>query len=99
VWGQQPKLYRETFRMVADVIHNNTCRATMMWSPNIGCAYPFPWGQVYNYCANQTLSAADLDECDANGDGVVGGARHKPREAVRRVVGAHAVSAHAVALS
>ena len=33
-WSQQPSLYRSTFRLFADVIHNYTCGATMLWAPN-----------------------------------------------------------------
>jgi hypothetical protein len=56
---------------VADIIHKYTCRATMLWSPNTGCGYPFAYGQVYSYCSNTTLSPADIAECDVNGDGIV----------------------------
>ncbi len=72
-WGQQPTLYRETFRMVADIIHKNTCRAAMMWAPNNGCGYP--WGSTgpattSGFCAG-AAGRVNMTECDANGDGVV----------------------------
>ncbi len=71
VWGQQPALYREKFRLLANMVHQYTCRATMMWSPNTGCGYPFAHGHPYSRCTRSSLSADDRAECDANGDGVV----------------------------
>lgn len=72
-WGQQPTLYRETFRMVADIIHKNTCRAAMFWAPNNGCGYP--WASSgpatsFGFCAGAG-GPVNMTDCDANGDGVV----------------------------
>lgn len=71
IWGQQPALYREKFRLLADLVHRYTCRATMMWSPNNGCGYPFAWGQSFSRCTWSSASAAERAECDANGDGAI----------------------------
>lgn len=72
-WGQRPSLYREKFRLVASIIHSQTCRATMMWAPNTGCGYPWRYGGASS--ANSHCSGingpANLTDCDANGDGVV----------------------------
>jgi hypothetical protein len=40
-WGQQPILYKRTFRLLADSIHTATTRTAMMWAPNFGLGYPF----------------------------------------------------------
>lgn len=29
--------------MVASIIHNNTCSAQMLWAPNNGYGYPWPF--------------------------------------------------------
>ena len=42
-WGQQPAAYVAAFRMVAAIIHNNTCAAQMLWAPNNGYGYPWPF--------------------------------------------------------
>ena len=31
------------FRIVASIIHNNTCSAQMLWAPNNGYGYPWPF--------------------------------------------------------
>ncbi len=72
-WGQRPSLYREKFRLVASIIHSQTCRATMMWAPNTGCGYPWRWGgasSTNSHCSGIN-GPANLTDCDANGDGVV----------------------------
>ncbi|NLX02280.1 MAG: hypothetical protein GXY40_07095 [Syntrophomonadaceae bacterium] len=33
-WGMQPELYKEKFRLVADVMHRDAPNVAMVWSPN-----------------------------------------------------------------
>lgn len=40
-WGQQPFLYKEKFRLLAQSIHSMTTRSAMLWAPNYGVGYPF----------------------------------------------------------
>ena len=40
-WGQQPALYKEKFRLLAQSIHSQTTRTAMIWAPNYGVGYPF----------------------------------------------------------
>jgi len=42
-WGQQPAAYVAAFRMAAAIIHNNTCASKMLWAPNNGYGYPWPF--------------------------------------------------------
>lgn len=40
-WGQQPILYKNKFRLLAQQIHANTTRTAMLWAPSYGGGYPF----------------------------------------------------------
>ena len=35
-WGQQPKIYIEKFRLLADTIHEKCPKGAMLWAPNCG---------------------------------------------------------------
>ncbi|KAK9822843.1 hypothetical protein WJX81_002084 [Elliptochloris bilobata] len=76
-WGQQPAAYVAAFRMVASIIHNNTCGAQMLWAPNNGYGYPWPfYAHAPTMIRNQQLLAAkpgtaNYVAMDTNGDSVV----------------------------
>jgi hypothetical protein len=63
-WGQQPLLYKEKFRLLADNIHSRTTRTAMLWAPNYGLNYPF--GKVVALAGSAEFIALDTD-----GDGVI----------------------------
>jgi hypothetical protein len=62
-WGQQPALYIEKFRQVADAVHQAPSSA-MLWSPNEGAGYPFAGGEH-----EVKKDSADMHALDTNGDG------------------------------
>eukprot|EP00930_Biecheleria_cincta_P061812 TRINITY_DN4735_c0_g1_i1.p1 TRINITY_DN4735_c0_g1~~TRINITY_DN4735_c0_g1_i1.p1 ORF type:complete len:689 (-),score=92.78 TRINITY_DN4735_c0_g1_i1:315-2381(-) len=41
IWGQQPYLYIDRFRVLSEAIHRLTKRSGMMWAPSSGGEYPF----------------------------------------------------------
>jgi len=41
-WGQQPELYKEKFKQVAEIFHQCASKARMVWCPNQNWGYP--WG-------------------------------------------------------
>ena len=45
-WGQQPALYRATWKRFATLLRANTLYATTMWAPNEGYGYPFLGGRL-----------------------------------------------------
>ncbi|NYH00370.1 hypothetical protein BJ979_002995 [Schumannella luteola] len=65
-WGQQPELYIETFRRVAQAVHERAPLSSMMWAPNYGGGYPFTGGQ---FAAEP--GTADFADLDTDGDGAL----------------------------
>ena len=65
-WGQQPSLYRQTFQLVANVVHARTARTAMLWAPNNGIGYPYGTGAF-----SPAPGSADFLELDTNHDGVL----------------------------
>lgn len=63
-WGQQPDLYIEKFRQVADTVHEAPSSA-ILWSPNEGADYPFHGGAPYA----AKPGSADAHALDTDGDG------------------------------
>jgi len=57
-WGQQPAAYVAAFRMAAAIIHNNTCASKMLWAPNNGYGYPWPF-----YPCGPRAALAGHDTC------------------------------------
>jgi hypothetical protein len=39
--GMRPLAYKNSFRRVSKYIHQKTNMTAMLWSPNVGVAYPF----------------------------------------------------------
>ncbi|MER7797760.1 glycosyl hydrolase [Microbacterium sp. NPDC096154] len=68
-WGQQPALYVETYRRVAEAVHGEVPGAAMMWAPNYGGGYPFAGGAYAARAGTPDAEALDLDA-----DGSVTGA-------------------------
>lgn len=66
-WGQQPILYTNKFRLLAQAIHQATARTAMVWAPNHGAGYPFPFGGPYQ----ARPGTPDFALLDTNGDGVL----------------------------
>ncbi|KAJ3289449.1 hypothetical protein HK104_007464 [Borealophlyctis nickersoniae] len=66
IWGQNPRLYRDTFARISQAIKRSTTKAAMVWAPNNGDGYPFGGGQY-------TPKRGDprFTEMDTNGDGVI----------------------------
>jgi len=58
-WGQQPTLYKQKYRMLANAIHAQTERTAMIWDPNEGKGYPYPLGP-YLIHHNQFVAFNDL---------------------------------------
>lgn len=63
-WGQQPEVYVEAFRVVADAVHAGAPASAMAWAPNEGSGYPFTGG---------AFTGTD-EAIDTNGDGELTGA-------------------------
>jgi hypothetical protein len=70
-WGQQPLLYREKFRLLAQAVHARTTRTALLWAPNHGAGYPFVFGGPYkaqpgtdDFAALDTNSDGALSEAD-----------------------------------
>jgi hypothetical protein len=40
-WGQQPALFKQRFRLLAEFIRKYTTRTALLWAPNHGLGYPF----------------------------------------------------------
>lgn len=61
-WGQRPGLFKDKFRLLAQIVHARTERTAMMWAPNYGIGYPFgsPIPEV---------GTADFAALDTNHDG------------------------------
>lgn len=63
-WSQRPAEYVDTFRRVADAVHQLAPRTAMVWAPNYGGGYPFTGGK---YAA--TPGSADFARLDTDSDG------------------------------
>jgi hypothetical protein len=44
-WGQQPTLYKATWKRFTRILRDNTEYATMLWAPNEGGGYPYEGGR------------------------------------------------------
>jgi|GEM_PF-1590489 len=66
-WGQQPILYTNKFRLLAQAIHQRTSRTALIWAPNHGAGYPFPFGGPYR----AQPGTPDFAVLDTDGDGVL----------------------------
>jgi len=65
-WSQQPALYIETFRRVADAVHAAAPDTSMLWAPNYGGGYPFRGGPY-----ETTTGEPGFELLDTNADGVL----------------------------
>ncbi len=65
-WGQQPTLYRQTFQLLASIIHTKTTRTAMLWTPNNGIGYPFGTGTY-----SPAPGSPNFLEMDTNHDGTL----------------------------
>ena len=63
-WSQQPTLYIEKFRLVADTVREQTSLTALLWAPNYGGGYPFSGGRF-----EIERSHPDFEVLDTNGDG------------------------------
>ena len=63
-WGQQPILYKQKFRLLAQSVHSRTARTALLWAPNYGVGYPFG-------VPRPVSGSADFVALDTNGDGVL----------------------------
>jgi hypothetical protein len=66
-WGQQPSLYKETFRLFAQHVRTHTTRTGLLWAPSYGAGYPFGTNRV-------APGTADFAALDTDGDGILSGA-------------------------
>lgn len=66
-WGQQPREFAGAFETVADVVHDGTSGAEMVWAPSYGAGYPFERadGRL------EDVTAADLRALDTDSDGLL----------------------------
>ena len=60
-WGQQPTLYVAKFREFADIIHSNAPGVAMVWTPNQGWGYSWPWGAYAISTNSPDFSLLDTD--------------------------------------
>ena len=60
-WGQQPTLYKEKFRLLAQCIHDHTRNTAMLWAPNTGGGYPFSGGQYEALFGSTEYSILDTN--------------------------------------
>lgn len=72
-WKMRPALYREKFRLLANIIHATATNTAMVWAPNEAGSYPYG---VYNGMTRATYTngygtLADWVLLDSNGDGVL----------------------------
>jgi hypothetical protein len=58
-WGQQPILYKQTFRLLAQQVRAHTTRTAMLWAPSYGGGYPF--GQPRVTSGTPEFAALDTD--------------------------------------
>lgn len=65
-WSQQPALYREKHRLLAEAIYARTTETAMLWAPNYGGGYPFTGGQY-----EAQPGTPEFEELDTNGDGIL----------------------------
>ncbi|WP_454050215.1 glycoside hydrolase family 26 protein [Cellulomonas sp. Marseille-Q8402] len=65
-WGQQPAAYVETFRRLAEAVHDGAPGTEMLWAPNYGGGYPFTGGP-----SAARPGSADLTALDTDGDAVL----------------------------
>ena len=63
-WGQQPILYKQKFRLLAQTVHSRTTRTAMLWAPNYGVGYPFGAPRAVS-------GTADFAALDTDGDGMI----------------------------
>ncbi|KAJ1534117.1 hypothetical protein HK096_004292 [Nowakowskiella sp. JEL0078] len=68
LYGLKPLAYRAAFQRLAKIMRTKTNVTAMLWSPNVGIAYPFN--------SNEGIPKAgtpDFIELDTNGDGKLNG--------------------------
>jgi hypothetical protein len=63
-WGQQPILYKQKFRLLAQSVHSRTSRTAMLWAPSYGVGYPFG-------APRPVPGSPDFAALDTDGDGVL----------------------------
>ena len=63
-WGQQPILYKQKFRLLAQCVHSRTARTALLWAPNYGVGYPFG-------APGPAPGSPDFVALDTDGDGVL----------------------------
>jgi hypothetical protein len=60
-WGQQPVAYVDTYRRVAQAVHEGAPGSAMMWAPNCGGGYPFAGGAFEAEPGTEDFTALDTD--------------------------------------
>jgi hypothetical protein len=60
-WGQQPVAYVDTYRRVAQAVHEGAPGSAMMWAPNYGGGYPFAGGAHEAEPGSEDFTALDTD--------------------------------------
>jgi hypothetical protein len=63
-WGQQPILYKQEFRLLAQNVHSRTARTALLWAPNYGVGYPYG-------APRPRPGSPEFISLDTNGDGVL----------------------------
>ncbi len=73
-WGRRPRTYIQTFRALADAVHDATDRAVMVWTPAYGAGYPFTAPLNSSTTIGDAAPPVDkrnLPYLDTDGDGAV----------------------------
>ena len=65
-WGQQPGVYVEAYRRVAEAVRGEVAGSLMVWAPAAGADYPF------RQAGRAAPPGAALAELDTDGDGLFG---------------------------
>lgn len=63
-WCQQPREFVRAFRLLAEAIHSTAPLTAMIWAPNYGGGYPFPFGHY-----RALPGTSDFQLLDTNRDG------------------------------
>ncbi|MBU0677368.1 MAG: glycoside hydrolase family 26 protein [Verrucomicrobia bacterium] len=72
-WRMRPFVYREKFRLLAEIIHNTATNTALLWAPNVAGSYPYgSFGNMTKATyTNGYGSLADWYLLDSNQDGIL----------------------------
>ncbi|KAJ3129992.1 hypothetical protein HK098_007258 [Nowakowskiella sp. JEL0407] len=67
-YGLKPVQFKQTYRKLASIVRSRTNVTALLWSPNVGVAYPFG-----NATGAPARGSPDFIELDTNADGILNG--------------------------